>query len=215
MKTINTYPLRLPRSIKAEVERRAKADGTSVNQFVATAVAEKLATMSTAEFFSERRQRADFAAFDQLMRRSGGEPPGTEDTIEDRSSTFIAMKNYIEIDMRRAKEFYQPVMYKALLEHDGTASVTDIATAFYMYDPELGDMEYYVGLLTKRNQGTPGCVLEKYRQVEWLNPGYRLRYNVGELGDEERQELIRLLDEEIAKQKRSYRGNLARDKRRG
>ena len=32
----STYPLRLPRSVKAEVERRARrADGASVNQFVA------------------------------------------------------------------------------------------------------------------------------------------------------------------------------------
>jgi hypothetical protein len=75
-----TYPLRLPRSIKAEVERRAKADGISVNQFVATAVAEKLAAMGTAEFFAERRDRADFKAFDRLMRRKGGEPPGPDDT---------------------------------------------------------------------------------------------------------------------------------------
>jgi hypothetical protein len=39
MKNQSTYPLRLPRSVKAEVERRAKQDGTSVSQFVATAVA--------------------------------------------------------------------------------------------------------------------------------------------------------------------------------
>jgi hypothetical protein len=77
-----TYPLRLPRSVKAEVERRAKADGISVNQFVATAVAEKLAAMGTAEFFAERRERADFKAFDRLMRRKGGEPPGPDDTID-------------------------------------------------------------------------------------------------------------------------------------
>ncbi len=77
----STYPLRLPRSIKAEVERRAKADGTSVNQFVATAVAEKLAAMNTAAFFAERRDKADFKAFDRLMRRKGGEPPGPEDTL--------------------------------------------------------------------------------------------------------------------------------------
>jgi hypothetical protein len=77
----STYPLRLPRSVKAEVERRAKADGISVNQFVATAVAEKLAAMSTAEFFAERRTRADFKAFDRLMRRKSGEPPGRGDTI--------------------------------------------------------------------------------------------------------------------------------------
>jgi hypothetical protein len=77
----STYPLRLPRSVKAEVERRAKQDGISVNQFIATAVAEKLAVMTTAEFFAERRARADFAAFDRLMRRQGGEPPGPDDTI--------------------------------------------------------------------------------------------------------------------------------------
>jgi hypothetical protein len=81
MKTQSTYPLRLPRSIKAEVERRAKEDGISINQFVATAVAEKLAVMNTAAFFSERRNRADFKAFDRLMRRKGGEPPAPDDTI--------------------------------------------------------------------------------------------------------------------------------------
>jgi len=79
-----TYPLRLPQSVKAEVERRAKADGISVNQFVATAVAEKLAAMDTAAFFAERHGRADFKAFDRLMRRKGGEPPGPDDTIADR-----------------------------------------------------------------------------------------------------------------------------------
>jgi uncharacterized protein (DUF1778 family) len=81
MKKQTTYPLRLPHSIKAEVERRAKADGTSINQFVATAVAEKLAAMNTATFFAERRTRADFAAFDRLMRRKGGEPPRPDDEV--------------------------------------------------------------------------------------------------------------------------------------
>ena len=77
----STYPLRLPRSVKAEVERRAKADGVSINQFVATAVAEKLAVMDTAAFFAERRERADFTAFDRIMRREGGEAPRPEDTV--------------------------------------------------------------------------------------------------------------------------------------
>jgi hypothetical protein len=81
MKSQSTYLLRLPRSVKAEVERRAKQDGTSVNQFVATAVAEKLAAMRTREFFAERRARADFTAFDGLMLRMGGERPGPDDTI--------------------------------------------------------------------------------------------------------------------------------------
>jgi len=77
----STYPLRLPTSVKAEVVRRAKAEGTSFNQFVATAVAEKLAAMNTAAFFAERRGRADFDAFDRLMQRQGGEPPRPQDLV--------------------------------------------------------------------------------------------------------------------------------------
>jgi len=80
MKKHSTYPLRLPHSIKAEVERLAKQDGISINQFIATAVAEKLSALRTADFFAERRNRVDFAAFDRLMRRDGGAPvePGDE-----------------------------------------------------------------------------------------------------------------------------------------
>ena len=43
MTTLTTYPLRLPKSVKAAAEVLSKADGTSLNQFVATAVAEKIA----------------------------------------------------------------------------------------------------------------------------------------------------------------------------
>ena len=77
----STYPVRLPTSVKAEVVRRAKAEGTSFNRFVATAVAEKLAAMNTAAAFAERRGRADFDAFDRLMQRQGGEPPRLEDLV--------------------------------------------------------------------------------------------------------------------------------------
>jgi hypothetical protein len=45
-----THLLRLPLSVKAEVKRFAKADDVSRNQFVATAVAEKLSAMHTAAF---------------------------------------------------------------------------------------------------------------------------------------------------------------------
>ena len=76
-----TYALRLPSSVKAEVVRLAKADGISVNQFIATAVAEKLAAMNTATFFAERRERADFEAFDRLMAREGGVAPEQDDSV--------------------------------------------------------------------------------------------------------------------------------------
>lgn len=75
MRETATYPLRLPRSLKEAVERLSKEDRTSINQFVATAVAEKVSALQTARFFADRKARADFAAFDKIMRRRGGKPP--------------------------------------------------------------------------------------------------------------------------------------------
>ena len=70
-----TYPLRLPRSIKAAVEEMARIEGTSMNQFVATAVAEKLASLSTATYFEKRGSRADLKAFRRILKRKGGVVP--------------------------------------------------------------------------------------------------------------------------------------------
>ena len=70
-----TYPLRLPRSLKKAVERLSAQDGTSINQFVAMAVAEKVSALETATFFTNRKARADFKAFDKIMKRRGGERP--------------------------------------------------------------------------------------------------------------------------------------------
>ena len=46
-KQLSTYPLRLPASLKAAVAELSKADGTSINQFVTTAVAEKVSALKT------------------------------------------------------------------------------------------------------------------------------------------------------------------------
>ena len=77
----STYPLRLPASIKTEAEKLAASEGTSLNQFVATAVAEKVAALRTASYFAEHRGRADWDAFDRLMNRKGGEAPRPGDEL--------------------------------------------------------------------------------------------------------------------------------------
>ncbi len=76
-----TYPLRLPRSLKDAVERISREDRTSINQFVATAVAEKVSALRTAEYFASAKARANFAAFDKIMRRKGGEKPRKSDEM--------------------------------------------------------------------------------------------------------------------------------------
>jgi uncharacterized protein (DUF1778 family) len=81
MKQVTTYPLRLPRSIKEAVARIAKKEGTSINQFVVVAVAEKLSALGTAAFFEERRSRADMKAFKRIMTRQGGKPPRPGDEV--------------------------------------------------------------------------------------------------------------------------------------
>jgi hypothetical protein len=81
MKESQTYPLRLPRSLKQAVERLSREDRTSINQFVATAVAEKVSALETARYFADRKARADFDAFDKIMRRRGGSAPREGDEV--------------------------------------------------------------------------------------------------------------------------------------
>jgi len=66
------------------VERQSKEDRTSINQFVATAVAEKLSALQTAAFLADRKARADFKSFDRLMKRRGGTPPRTDEEMPGR-----------------------------------------------------------------------------------------------------------------------------------
>ena len=81
MRETQTYPLRLPRSLKEALERLSREDRTSINQFVATAVAEKVSALQTASYFADRRARADFKAFDKIMSRKTGQPPREGDEM--------------------------------------------------------------------------------------------------------------------------------------
>jgi hypothetical protein len=55
---VSTFSLRLPLSLKAAIEKIATADGTSMNQFLVIAAAEKLTAIQTTEaFFAERKGR--------------------------------------------------------------------------------------------------------------------------------------------------------------
>lgn len=83
MSRTGTFALRLPLSLKAAVERISAQDGTSMNQFLVMAAAEKIAAMQTEEFFAERKARADRDAFLRLLNREGGEPPQPGDELPD------------------------------------------------------------------------------------------------------------------------------------
>jgi hypothetical protein len=77
------YALRLQASLKAEAERLAKAEGTTLNQFINVAVAEKIAALRTADYFRERARRADVKRALELLERLGNdEPPRDGDEPE-------------------------------------------------------------------------------------------------------------------------------------
>jgi hypothetical protein len=86
----STYPLRLPVSLKEALEKIAAEDGTSMNQFIVTAVAEKIAVLKTAEYFARRRARADLEAFDRFLSREGGAPPRPDDEVPEDLRDAVA-----------------------------------------------------------------------------------------------------------------------------
>lgn len=83
MTQMAAYPLRLPRSLKNAVSDAAARDGTSMNQFIAIAVAEKLAVLETERFFTERSKKADPEFLRDFLTRGGGEPPREGDELPD------------------------------------------------------------------------------------------------------------------------------------
>jgi hypothetical protein len=53
------YALRLQRFLKAEAERLAKAEGTTLNRFLNVAVAEKIAALRMRDLFRDHARQAD------------------------------------------------------------------------------------------------------------------------------------------------------------
>jgi hypothetical protein len=60
---MSTLSLRLPESIHKGAREYAEKEGISVNQFAATAVAEKLAAIAAADYVQARAKRASVKKF--------------------------------------------------------------------------------------------------------------------------------------------------------
>jgi hypothetical protein len=69
----------LPVSLKAALEKISERDGTSINQFLVVAAAEKIAVMQTEEYFLTHRNRAVREFFRRILSREGGEAPHADD----------------------------------------------------------------------------------------------------------------------------------------
>ena len=75
MTSMNNYALRLQTSLLNELRQVAKEEGTSINQLINVAVAEKLAALRAESYFRQRMSQADRAEFMAILEKAGSDVP--------------------------------------------------------------------------------------------------------------------------------------------
>ena len=76
------YPLKLPASLKETAARLAKSDGVSLNQWIATAVAQKIGAVETAaEFFELRAAKSTRGDLTRYLDAATDAPPQPGDEL--------------------------------------------------------------------------------------------------------------------------------------
>lgn len=60
---MSALSLRLPDSVHRHIKELANKEGVSINQFIASAVAEKVSAIAAEEYLQARAERADTSAF--------------------------------------------------------------------------------------------------------------------------------------------------------
>lgn len=73
--------LNLPASLKGAAERYARRDGVSLNQFIATALAEKVGAQGAAAFFEERARGGAAGGTVAFLRGAPDVPPDDQDAL--------------------------------------------------------------------------------------------------------------------------------------
>jgi len=73
--------LRLPNSIYELAKSLSKEDQVSLNQFIATAVSEKVSALNTESYIKERAQRASKAKFLKALEKVSDDTPEPFDAL--------------------------------------------------------------------------------------------------------------------------------------
>ncbi|MCX7094978.1 MAG: toxin-antitoxin system HicB family antitoxin [Methylobacter sp.] len=66
---MSALSLRLPDSVHRHIKELAQQEGVSINQFIASAVAEKVSAIATEDYLQQRAQRADKPAFQRVLAK--------------------------------------------------------------------------------------------------------------------------------------------------
>jgi predicted transcriptional regulator len=76
---MSTISLRLPDSLHERIRELAKKDRVSINQFAASALAEKISALETEDYLSQRAQKGSRAKFDRALSKVPKTTPEKED----------------------------------------------------------------------------------------------------------------------------------------
>lgn len=72
---MSALSLRLPDSVHRHIKEFAQKEGVSINQFIASAVAEKVSALATEEYLQARVERADKKAFELVLSKVPSREP--------------------------------------------------------------------------------------------------------------------------------------------
>ncbi len=78
---MSNISLRLPDSLHQSLRDLAERDKVSINQFITTAVAEKVSVLATESYLNERAKRADKRKFKKVLAKVSKRPPRTGDEL--------------------------------------------------------------------------------------------------------------------------------------
>jgi hypothetical protein len=78
---MSTISVRLPDSLHNMAKTIASQDHISMNQFIASAVAEKVSALATETYLKERADRASREKFDAALNAVPAQAPDEHDTI--------------------------------------------------------------------------------------------------------------------------------------
>ena len=81
---MGTLSVRLPDSLHTKVRELAEREGISINQFIATAVAEKLAALITEEYLEERAKHGSRAQYEAALAQVPHVEPEVYDRIKEK-----------------------------------------------------------------------------------------------------------------------------------
>ncbi len=64
---MSTLSLRLPSSVHRHIKEIAQKEGVSINQFISSAVSEKISAIMTEDYLQQRTKRADKSEFKKIL----------------------------------------------------------------------------------------------------------------------------------------------------